>query len=124
MLLMVLKAYVALLFFDAYLTRGNFGALYERVRRCPLRDQTPSPEIVGRICAAVDMACIWYRKEVLCLQRSAATAYLLKGHGVKAQLVIGAQQKPFKAHAWVEVGGRVVNDKPYMPEVYRILDRC
>src|SRR6267142_2468310 len=28
-------------------------------------------------------------------------------------MVIGAQQMPFKAHAWVEVDGRVVNDKPY-----------
>jgi Transglutaminase-like superfamily len=124
MLLMVLKAYAALILFDAYLARCNFGVLYDRVRLCPLGDQPPEPEAVGRICAAVDTACIWYRKEVLCLQRSAATACLLKKHGVKAQLVIGAQQKSFKAHAWVEVGGRVVNDKPYMPEVYGILDRC
>ena len=26
-------------------------------------------------------------------------------------MVIGAQQMPFKTHAWVEVDGRVVNDK-------------
>ena len=70
------------------------------------------------------MACIWYWKQVLCLQRSAATACLLKHHGVAAQMVIGAQQMPFKAHAWVEVGGRVVNDKPYTPEMYSVLDRC
>ena len=31
---------------------------------------------------------------------------------------------PFKAHAWVEVAGVVVNDKPYMPEMYAVLDRC
>ena len=70
------------------------------------------------------MACIWYWKEVLCLQRSAATACLLKRHGVPAQMMIGAQQMPFKAHAWVEVDGRVVNDKPYMREMYAVLDRC
>jgi hypothetical protein len=39
-------------------------------------------------------------------------------------MVIGAQQLPFKAHAWVEVDGRVVNDKPYVPEMYTVLDRC
>ena len=77
-----------------------------------------------RICAAVDMACIWYWKEVLCLQRSAVTACLLKRHGVPAQMVIGAQQIPFRAHAWVEVDGSVVNDKPYTPEMYAVLDRC
>jgi hypothetical protein len=37
--------------------------------------------------------------------------------------VIGAQRIPFKAHAWVEVEGRVVNDKPYMSEMYAIVDR-
>ena len=77
-----------------------------------------------RICSAVDLACIWYWKEALCLQRSAATSCLLKSHGIFAQMVIGAQQLPFKAHAWVEVDGRVVNDKPYVPEMYTVLDRC
>ncbi len=73
---------------------------------------------------AVDMACIWYWKEALCLQRSAATACLLKQFGVPARMMIGAQQMPFKAHAWVEVDGRVVNDKPYIREMYAILERC
>jgi len=61
---------------------------------------------------------------VLCLQRSATAACLLKKCGLAARLVIGAQQLPFKAHAWVEVEGRVVNDKPYMEEMYSVLDRC
>jgi hypothetical protein len=70
------------------------------------------------------MACIWYCKEVLCLQRSAATTCLLRKYGVSAHLVIGAQQMPFKAHAWVEVGGEVVNDKKYVRELYARLDQC
>jgi len=121
---LVLKAYWKLIYFDLYLARGNFPALYDKVRNCPVRKQTPDPEAIERVCSAVDMACIWYWKEALCLQRSAATACLLKEHGMKAQMVIGAQQMPFKAHAWVEVDGRVVNDKTYMPEIYAILDRC
>jgi hypothetical protein len=72
----------------------------------------------------MDMALIWYPKQVLCLQRSAATACLLKAYGVRAQMVIGAQQMPFRAHAWVEMEGRVVNDRPYIPEMYPVLDRC
>jgi hypothetical protein len=118
------KAYGKLILFDLYLARGNFAALYERVRACPLNDRTALPETTARICAAVDIACIWYWKQVLCLQRSAATACLLREHGVLAEMVIGAQQMPFKAHAWVEVGSRVVNDKPYTPEIYQVLDRC
>ncbi|MHB8500728.1 MAG: lasso peptide biosynthesis B2 protein [Candidatus Acidiferrales bacterium] len=124
MSLLVLKAYGRLIYFDLYLARGNFSALYEKVRNYPVRKRAPSPQTVEGICAAVDMACIWYWKEALCLQRSAATACLLRNYGVSAQLVIGAQQMPFKAHAWVEVEGHVVNDKPYMHEMYAVLDRC
>jgi len=124
MLFLILKAYLKLIHFDLYLARGNFAALYHKVRKYPIGNQTPGPDAVEHICSAIDMACIWYWKEALCLQRSAATACLLKEYGVPAQMVIGAQQMPFKAHAWVEVGGRVVNDKPYMPEMYAVLDRC
>lgn len=119
---LVLKAYVKLVLFDLYLARGNFNVLYEKVKRCPLAKREPSTDAVKHVCAAVDMACIWYWKKVLCLQRSAATACLLKQHGVIAEMVIGSQQVPFEMHAWVEVDGRVVNDKPYVREMYRIVD--
>jgi hypothetical protein len=121
---LVLKAYLKLIHFDLYLARGNFAALYNKVRKYHVRKRAPAPGAVEHVCSAIDMACIWYWKEALCLQRSAATACLLKKYGVPAQLVIGAQQMPFKAHAWVEVGGRVVNDKPYTPDIYAVLDRC
>jgi prolyl oligopeptidase len=121
---LILKAYSKLILFDLYILRGNFAALYGRVRNWPIAKNTPSPKAVERICSAVDMACIWYWKEALCLQRSAATACLLKQAGIAAQMVIGAQPLPFKAHAWVEVDGRVVNDKSYTPEIYVVLDRC
>ena len=121
---LVLKAYLKLIQFDLYLARGNFAALYDKVRKYSVGKWAPAPDTVERICSAIDMACIWYWKEALCLQRSAATACLLKKFGVSAQLVIGAQQMPFKAHAWVEVGGCVVNDKSYTPEMYAVLDRC
>jgi hypothetical protein len=121
---LVLKAYLLLVRFDLYLARRNFTALYDNVRRYSTSKKTAPADDIKRICSAMDMACIWYWKEALCLQRSAATACLLKRYGVPAQMVIGAQQMPFKAHAWVEVSGVVVNDKPYMPEIYAVLDRC
>ena len=121
---LILKAYLKLIQFDLYLARGNFAALYNKVRKYPPANQSVAPGVVERICSAVDMACIWYWKEALCLQRSAATSCLLKSHGIFAQMVIGAQQLPFKAHAWVEVDRRVVNDKAYVPEMYAVLDRC
>jgi hypothetical protein len=122
--LLVLQAYLRLIRFDLYLARGDFVALHNKVRNYPIGKVPASPDSVEPICSAVDMACIWYCKEVLCLQRSAVTACLLREYGVSAHMVIGAQQMPFKAHAWVEVDGRVVNDKSYVTAVYAVLERC
>jgi Transglutaminase-like superfamily len=124
MSVLFLKAYWNLIRFDLWLARGNFAALYERVRRQPVRWCPSTPHTVEKVCTAVDNTCVWYWKKVLCLQRSALTTCLLKESGVRAELVIGAQQLPFKAHAWVEVDGTVVNDKPYVREIYTVLDRC
>ena len=119
-----LKAFLMLAYFDLYLARGNFAALHGKVRLCPIRKKRAPRRSVERICSAVEFASVWYWKEVLCLQRSAATTCLLRRHGIPAEMVIGAQQMPFKAHAWVEVDGQVVNDKTYMREIYAVLDRC
>lgn len=123
MIPLLVHAYTNLIYFDILLSNRTFNCLYEKIRRHPT-SRYISPVTVECVCSAVDHACIWYWKEVLCLQRSAATACLLRRHGVNAHLVIGAQQSPFKAHAWVEVNGRIVNDKPYMQEIYAVLDRC
>jgi len=117
-------AYFELIRFDFFLIRGKFEALYHTVRGFPVRPIKTESNATELICRAVDNACIWYFKQVLCLQRSAATTCLLRRHGIRGQLVLGAQQLPFRAHAWVEVDGRVVNDRPYTPEIYAVLDRC
>jgi hypothetical protein len=121
---LVLRAYWALVYFDLFLLRGNFSALYEKVRTYPIGGASELADETSRVCAAIDLACIWYWKKVLCLQRSAATTCLLKRSGVSARMVIGAQQIPFRAHAWVEVGDLVVNDKPYLREIYGVVDQC
>ncbi len=77
-----------------------------------------------QICRAMDAACVFYLKRVLCLQRSAATTMLLRRFGFPAELVIGARILPFKSHAWVELDKLVINDKSYTPEIYRELQRC
>jgi hypothetical protein len=121
---LVLSAYSRLVYFDLCLARGNFRDLYEKVRNSPVAASVLHADVIERVCSAVDTACIWYWKEVLCLQRSAATVCLLKKLGIPAQMVIGVQHLPFAAHAWVEVDGRIVNDKPYTSEMYEVLDRC
>jgi hypothetical protein len=120
---LAIEAYCSLVRFDFYLRKKSFRSLYERVHRTPIGIARREAQ-VRQICQAVDLACIWYWKEVRCLQRSAAACCLLRRYGIAAEMVIGIRQLPFRAHAWVEVEGHVVNDRTYMPEVYTVLDRC
>jgi len=110
--------------FEIYLKRGDFVSLYTRVRRVPVARHLPPLGTVESICEALDLASIWYWKPILCLQRSAVLTCVLRNQGVSAQMVIGAHNFPFKAHAWVEVAEQVVGDKPYMREMYSVLEVC
>jgi len=120
----VLAAYSKLIRFDHYLTRADFAGLYQIVRMFPLAQTAIEPDAIDRLCHAVDLACIWYWKEVLCLQRSAATTCLLRSCGIPARMVLGVQQTPFRAHAWVEANGEIVNEKPYMRDLYMVIEIC
>jgi hypothetical protein len=118
------EAHWELLSLEYPLYRKNFAAIYDRVRRTPLGTRHKKMLRCTQLCHAVDLAAVLYFHKVLCLQRSAATACLLKKHGFPAQLVIGVQQLPFAAHAWVELDGAVINDKSYVPDIYSVLARC
>jgi prolyl oligopeptidase len=119
-----IRAICQLLRFHYFVIRRDFALLRKKVRDCPCYTWKHSPGFVERVCRAMDIVCFCYPRRTLCLQRSAATVCLLRQCGVQAELVIGAQQTPFRAHAWVEVDGLVVNDKSYVREMYAVLDRC
>jgi hypothetical protein len=125
MIMRVFESLLWLFYFDLTMRLGSFESVCSmvkgrRVKSRPVRETAR----IDELCRAVDVACAFYFRRVHCLQRSAATAIMLRRHGYGASLVIGAQVLPFKAHAWVEVEGRVVNDKPYMAEIYGVLERC
>ena len=124
MLFLVLRAYCQLLQFDSYLVRGDFAALHRKVKSHPTKHNVVSCGAMERVTSAMNTACIWYWKQVLCLQKSAATACLLKDYGVRAELVIGTRTLPFQAHAWVEVNGCIVNERKSDLSAYAVLDRC
>lgn len=124
MSLLFCRAYGKLWRFHGYVSRRDFAGLYGKVREFPVASGAFPPDVAEQVSAAINLAAIWFWKELFCLERSAATTCLLREHGVAAELVIGAQRLPFRAHAWVEVGKLVVNDRPYVPEMYQVLDRC
>jgi Transglutaminase-like superfamily len=124
MFLMIVKAYLQLIRFEIFLAKDDFQNLCASVRNHRTEDRADVPVSSDQLNRAMGFACIWYWKEVLCLQRSAATTCLMRSHGIPAQLVIGVQPLPFKSHAWVEVNRIVVNDKAYVSAMYAALDRC
>ncbi len=121
----VLESWWLLLYFECVMRFRGFKALHDIVRKQKIHPQTTNAgRSSAELCHAVDLACVFYFKQVMCLQRSAATTLLLRRQGWDAEMVIGAQMLPFKSHAWVEIKGVVVNDKPYMLDIYRVLERC
>lgn len=122
---LVIESWLLLLYFEFVLALRDFNALYQSVRDEQTRPAASSAQYPREdLCHAIDLACVLFFKPVLCLQRSAATTILLRRHGWEAEMVIGAQMLPFKSHAWVEIHGKVANDKPYMLDTYRVLERC
>jgi hypothetical protein len=117
------EGYLWLIFVDLMMRLGSICILHRFVRNYQTRIQpSGSSHSSAILCRAMDFACAFYPTRVLCLQRSAATSLMLRRHGWHAQVVIGATTIPFKSHAWVEVNGVVVSDKPYMRDMYQVLD--
>ena len=116
-------ALIRLLSFDLF-TGRSFPRLHRVVRNWKVRPVAAPAGTTERVCKAINHACIWYPKHVLCLQRSYVTTCLLRSRGVPAQLVLGAQKAPFAAHAWVEVDGRAVNEERDVAAVYAVWEKC
>jgi hypothetical protein len=123
--MLFIQALCALLTYDVVRTCCPFETIYTMVRQWKVADKNGAAQVaLDRVCDAIDYACIWYPRQVLCLQRSFVTTYLLRKYGVDAWMVLGAQKIPFQAHAWVEVNGRVVNERSDVQATYSIWDRC
>jgi len=121
----VLEAWLLLLYFEYVMRFRQFKELPRILREHPVKPVRPEEQAPNEaLCHAMDLACVFYFKQVLCLQRSAATTLLLRRYGWEVEMVIGAQLVPYRSHAWCELDGVVVNDKPYITEIYAVLERC
>jgi hypothetical protein len=120
----VFESWLWLLVFEIVILVTGLRGLYWMLRKHRTRtiasDDRCSSSVMSH---SIDLACVLYFKEVKCLQRSALAAFLLRRHGWNAELVLGAQLVPLKNHAWTEIDGEVINDKPYMHEMYQVLER-
>jgi hypothetical protein len=116
------RAWLGLAAFDLVLLAG-FARAHEQVRAVAVNQRGRDACVPEDVVWAVDEACVWYVKRAPCLQRSAVAACLLRRQGVRAELVIGYRALPFESHAWVEIDGRVVNDRPQYQKFFAVLER-
>ena len=122
--MLFLEALFGLFAFDVLNALCPFQTLHRLVKDWKVYGTAHGNDTIDQVCTAVNYACICYPKQALCLQRSFVTTYLLRKHGIAAWMVLGAQRLPFKAHAWVEVDGRVVNERSNVRRTYAVWDRC
>ena len=121
---LVVEALFYLVRTDLLMHRRGVASLHKSMTELSTSKTAIPGHTLEQVCRAADIASVLYFKRVLCLQRSAATTMLLRRYGFAVDLVIGARIVPFKSHAWVEIQGLVVNDKPYMQDIYEVMERC
>lgn len=74
-------------------------------------------QVVDATVRGVCTAAAFYPRRALCLEQSLALTWLLRRRGVRAELRVGVQPRPFYAHAWVEVDGRALNEPADLPRI-------
>jgi len=121
---LVFQAFWGLIAYDVMLMLGKFKTVRSIVGRWVVKPRTIPGESLEQIVQAINIACICYPKQVLCLQRSSVTTCLLRHHGVAAQMVLGAQKTPFAAHAWTEVNSLPINERSNVQARYTVWERC
>jgi Transglutaminase-like superfamily len=110
--LLVLSALLEIVHYEIVLRIWGSGRALQQLKRQVVSLKPFTQELERDTCDAVLLATCFHWKPVLCLQRSACTAKLLRKRGINARVVIGYRALPFFSHAWVEVDGRVVYGSP------------
>lgn len=103
-------AYFFFVAFHMVFLVGGFRILYELVSHWPVRKINHSREntyALGTLVPILDKAAIFYPTQIKCLHFAAASVCFLRTHGLRAELVIGVRNRPFRAHAWAEVEDKV-----------------
>jgi len=120
---MVFCAWLVMGLFERVLAKISPQMMCTAVQRWPVLRRAQAADVgtlLGKVCAAVQNACVWYGAQPkTCLPRSAATAVMLRLWGVAGKMVIAMRVMPVSPHSYVRVGGSVVNDYPKVKTFYQ-----
>jgi hypothetical protein len=128
---LILRAALLLPLIEVGLRLLGFRRCKELIEKFSLRAQFPQvlPEDLQREAAlraarAVRSIELHGPANPNCLERSMTLWWLLRQDGIGGELHIGARKEGgrFKAHAWVELGGQVLNDSAEVHQHYARFD--
>jgi hypothetical protein len=102
------------------LARGDIESTIERSNRHTAAARSSlDVDRLGQLMAAYVHCRAWvWSAEGSCLLDSLTVHGFLARSGVRSSLVVGVRSCPFAAHAWVQVGNTVVNDRPDVIRAY------
>ena len=126
---MTARALFLFVLIDLGLHFFGFNGVYKAFVRWTRKMRRPVPEgqeqqVLDRTLAGVVAATrLYYRRQKDCLPKSLTIYYLVRKQGIPANLCIGVKKFPFAGHAWVEYGGRVVDDFPKRVPLYTLMSR-
>lgn len=120
-------AWCLLLLMECVMKLGGFERFVGLVGAWPTIGSVSANDrerLTHETCTAINRARTLYFRHVRCLQNAGAVVCALRSRGLSAKLVFGVRKFPFFAHAWAEVDGEIVNDKPSLRTEYVVLVEC
>ncbi|WP_424511354.1 lasso peptide biosynthesis B2 protein [Scopulibacillus darangshiensis] len=91
--------------------------------RIKFKDSICDIKPIYEMCDVVNTACDKHplKEKAKCLHQSIISFYILVKRGVPVNLCIGVSTDIFLAHAWVELSGKVINDKDSVKNNYKLI---
>lgn len=112
----MVRCLLLLAFVDAHARIRGLRSTLILTRSLANRKRTTADRaMVDEIVRRVSLAAAFYPRRARCLEQSLALYLLLRRRGVAAELRLGAQPRPFYAHAWVEVDGAPLAEQGDLP---------
>lgn len=87
-------------------------------RKTAVRPSSSPETHLGEIAALIRFFDRIFPGQDQCLPRAAAILGMIHWKGVSGDLVIGLSLHPFRAHAWVQAGDRVIGDRADIVRLY------
>lgn len=76
---------------------------------------------IDQLVRSMNGACMLYWKRTKCLEWGVALVLLGFEYGFDLRLFIGVQNRPFYAHAWVQLNDQVIGDDQCLPEQLAVI---